>query len=385
MERVDPAEDPDAARELITLIERSLPPPLRGGATAIARAHLRAADGDPQRAMERVETSVRVRDDGVDGHRFLIERIDAEAAAVLSGVLGVPPGDAGRAIVAACEEAGVPLVAGWDAGARAPVLKLYANATSAPLETRRTVAAQLARRLGVALPDGPPPHLVGANVGASRVELKAYVEHLEHVDALAAARALPPRASALLGRVRSLARTEAAIVTYDLASSAARARAFVVGIAEPRARALALPRTGVDPVVASLAAPLGARPADLERAIAAPRSMLTYVGTSLAGKPTLTAYVRPLTGAGTALGCAPPACRVLVAADVELELVVGPASPASEAFVVVTGTALSYRARRGAPRKVDVHRLMAWAERLVREGRTDDLATLEPPPPWRPR
>lgn len=382
MERVDPAEDADAARALITLIERSLPLPLRGGATAIARAHLRAAGGDPQRAMDRVETSVRVRVEGIDGHRFLIERIDAEAAAVLSAALGVPPGDAGRAIVSVCEDAGVPLVAGWDAGADAPVLKLYANATSAPLETRRAVAAQLARRLGVTLPDGPPPHLVGANVGASRVELKAYVEH---VDELGAARALPPRASALLGRVRSLASTEAAIVTYDLASSAARARAFVVGIAEPRARALALPRTGVDPVVASLVAPLGAHPVDLERAIAAPRSMLTYVGTSLAGEPTLTAYVRPVTGAGAALRRAPPPCRVLVAAGAELELLVGPASPASKAYVVVAGTALSYRSRHGTAPNGDVHRLMAWAERLVREGRMDELATLEPPVPWRPR
>lgn len=297
----------------------------------------------------RLEGSVR-RDAGgqLRADRMMIEKASEVAVRLIAGHLGVR-GEALEPIAAAAREAGVPLIAGWDLGARAA--KLYANASDASEGVRERLAARL----------GAPraAHVIGVNARPDGVdEIKYYCQSR---DAMLLARELDDEAALELAE-RCAQIAAGGVASFDLAADRSSApRAFFVALrpAEPEVLDAAL---GFLPgfAMASVRAVLPFAPAP-------PRS----IGVAHRRPERWTLYLKPQGAAGLHViepfaSFRAPGCEVGLYE----------AAPGERAYAIAGGRPIAYRVREGSPSSLRL--LLDWAVAALDRGASLDA----PPVPW---
>jgi hypothetical protein len=270
------------------------------------------------------------------------------------------------ALLDAVREHGLPLIAGWDVSARAPLLKLYANASDVSTETRARVARGIE-----GVPRGAAPHVLGLNVapdGATTTKL--YEQRRDVTDAISEMRAHP---SVCVLSDLLAPHAGGVVICRELeASGALSARAFFVAL-RPSGDALLDRVPGFDRARVRAALPFEPAPC---------RS----IGVDVAEEwLAWTAYVKPA-GTDRPVWTLEPAA-VFRAGDAEVGIFVEHGGHAPNAYARTAAHAISYRVRHGTPLGEDVERLAAWVvahvERAEREGLdVPGLPLTDPPAPW---
>jgi len=329
-----------------------------------------AADDGARRVLEALEAAVTdasqlegsVRHGGAAGllgGRIMIERAPAALARTIATVLGAQLKELDRLAEAAAAE-GVGLIAGWDVGGRAPLAKLYANASDAAAKIRSALAA----RLGL----HGAPHVIGVNASAGGAQWKVY---RQDPDTAALADEVGGAAPWLARLAEGLA--VAGVASWDVGDGALTPRAFFVAIGTPdaqRARAVvdALP---------------GGRDANFEAALGFDPGPVRSIGVSAGNREHWTVYFKPRRADDPVYALDPVAAfRV---GDVEVGVYVEPLRPDGRAYATTDRYAISYRTRDGAPQRVAVEALMGWVVARVRAAERAGATSFDlsaPPEPW---
>ena len=314
----------------------------------------------------------------VSGRRVMIEGATVEVAMALWDALELPVDAELCLLIDAADQAGAPLIAGWDLGSAEPRAKLYVNASDLASDVRQAISRRLASRV-----HGPPdgwaglgalsdaPHLVAVNAARGRVERKAYVqgallrgaslgEHARWLDDLAVTREV----------------AAGAVQSWDLdGRGVPHARAYFVAV-RGRARA-------AEGLLTAL--PGWSEPA-VARALPFARGDCRSVGVDLRrDRLRWTAYFKP-EGAGVPLWSIEPVARYRAGAF-EVAVFVEPTEHAERAFARTARHAISFRGERDVPPAV-LRPLMRWVVDRVRhaeQSTVTDLgaALVQPPAPWR--
>lgn len=275
--------------------------------------------------LARLEASVRAGPTGPRGDRMMIERAGPGVLEVLLEAFGVPRVAALDALERAIAAHGLPRIVGWDA-ARGCV-KLYANASDAPVAARAALGA----------------HVVGVNVFCDGlVEEKRYVQRVDAAGLGAAAARLVERAGA----------HAAGIVESRDPHGTLRAVFVALRPASPEALDAAFGALLPGFSFSVIAARSPFEPAS-------PRS----VGIAIDRPEEWTAYVKPRAADEPELHSLEPHARV-PCGDGELAVYLAPAASTARAYAVVGDRAVSYRVVSGAPGPDAIRAVM---DRILRE------------------
>lgn len=358
---------PSRHDHLAAAFARALAPAMTDAARAdeLARALAERVtrDDDP-------EASVRMRAGQQTAGRMMLERSDARTARLLALGLGLPWRDECGALVESCSALGLPLIVGWDVGTRGALYKLYANASDASRGAQRALADRLGLRVREA------PQMLGLNVRADHVEVKAYYQRAQLAElqqgaltdvAWDATRIPPP-----LAQLRDV---PAWVLSCDLDAEHVRARAVFAAVAHGHAHeaeALVLALTGTPW-------------STLQRALPFPPGPIRQLGWGV--DATVTVYAKLANAAAPVHTLAPLA--TFATAHAEVGVYVQPSATTPHAFLRTATHAISFRTRSGAPLAEELDLLARWiAAALTAHGggvvaRDEDVLTGAPPAPWR--
>lgn len=339
-----------------------------GGPDAAALTEALAARvGDPAC----YEASVRrARDGELRTGRMMIERASREVIEAIAKALGVVLPPAARRWLDLAQGQGVPLISGWDrrGGGHERCVKLYVNASDASRTVRVRLCAALAPE--VAEP-GEPPAVLGMNVRADGLtETKLYVQS---ADARTLAGGAGERAAALAAAACGEDADAGAVLSFDVAGSTLRPRAFFVALREPR--------DGNDwRCIRSLA---GYNRGTIDSLLPFPPAPPRSVGISLS-EESWTVYFKPHRS-----GRAPEALEpvaIFRLDGTEVGVFVEPTEHAARAFRRTERHAVSVRLRHGTPDPLALESLVDWFTRQLRATERDGarIATRldNPPAPW---
>jgi len=299
-----------------------------------------------------LEASLRISKDGsFRGGRMMLERARPEAGRIIAEGLGVAWADEAAALVEACADFGLPMIAGWDVGGSAPVYKLYVNASDASDGQR----ASLRERLGLSA-ELPGADIIGLNVGRASLSTKLYVQR-PSLEALGVTVDVPTALAEVDG--------VAWVASHEVVGDATTLRAVFVATKHGH-------ESGAENALATLT---GRTWASLEAAFPFPPGPLRQLGWSPSGE--VTVYAKERGRAAPVHALAPRA--IFRRGDAEVGLYVTPVADTPRAFVRTADHALTFRTREGEPDRGALEALGEWAASCVTAG--DDLA--DPPAGWR--
>jgi len=326
-----------------------------------------ASDDDP-------EASVRVSVGKQTAGRMMLERSDAATAQLLARGLALPWRAECDKLVESCRALGLPLIVGWDVGTGGALYKLYANASDVSRDAQRELVSRLALRVREA------PQVLGLNVHAGHVEVKAYYQR---------ARLAELREGALTEVIWDAARLPAPLAQFldapawvlscDLYAEQVRARAVFAAVGHGRAHE-------AEALLLTLS---GAPWSTLQQALPFAPGPIRQLGWGLDG--TVTVYAKPANTAAPVHTLAPLA--VFATEHGEVGVYVQPSATTPRAFLRTATHAISFRTRSGAPVAAELDVLARWIAigLASQRGKGADLASqhgeglvLGPPPaPWR--
>lgn len=352
---------PSRHDHLAPALARALAPGMMDAARVEALARALAervgSDDDP-------EASVRVRGGQLTAGRMMLERSDATTARLLARGLALPWRAECDALLESCSALGLPLIVGWDVGARGALYKLYANASDASRSARHELADRLTLRVREA------PHVFGLNVHAGHVEMKAYYQRARLADLREGALAdvawdalhLPSPLAQFIG-------APAWVLSCDLDTEHVRARAVFAAVAHGRA----------DEAEALLLALSGTPWSTLQRALPFAPGPIRQLGWGVDG--TVTVYAKPANTAAAVHQLAPLA--VFATEHGEVGVYVQPSATTPRAFLRTATHAISFRNRGGTPGAAELDVLARWLAAELATQHGEDVVLGAPPAPWR--